>query len=265
LKPNARDRLLIMSEHYHVCSNSRYRENHQPAPGFALRAGFTLIELLTVIAIIAVLATLLMTTLGAAKKRSRQAYCTSNLRQISLAFDMYVDDAAHRPADFAPLFEGKYLHNRFVLICREDKTGNWGGLVNQEGSAFSRTLMPVDATAPEAPAEEPLRYSYLHPWSWTDDAWTHLISAGSSAGVAVCQLHGLGKPNPQGPSIYDYEGLLLRAQRDGAVVRRQLFWSLGTPPPPASPTSVLDFAETRALGNNYPWRLYLDETPPTPP
>lgn len=54
--------------------------------------GFTLIELLVVIAIIALLAALLLPVLARAKDGARKAYCFSNLRQISVAAHLYMDD-----------------------------------------------------------------------------------------------------------------------------------------------------------------------------
>jgi prepilin-type N-terminal cleavage/methylation domain-containing protein/prepilin-type processing-associated H-X9-DG protein len=56
------------------------------------RYGFTLIELLVVIAVITILASILLPVFAQARDAARRANCISNLKQISLAHQMYVQD-----------------------------------------------------------------------------------------------------------------------------------------------------------------------------
>ena len=54
--------------------------------------GFTLIELLVVIAIIAILAAMLLPALSSAKQRAQSIKCLSNLKQMDLAYIMYIQE-----------------------------------------------------------------------------------------------------------------------------------------------------------------------------
>jgi prepilin-type N-terminal cleavage/methylation domain-containing protein/prepilin-type processing-associated H-X9-DG protein len=56
------------------------------------RGGFTLVELLVVIGIIALLISILMPALSRAKTSARTTQCLSNIRQLTIAYQMYTNN-----------------------------------------------------------------------------------------------------------------------------------------------------------------------------
>ena len=61
------------------------------------RSGFTLIELLVVIAIIGILAAMLFPVFARARESARKVQCLSNIKNLSLAFQMYLTDYDRMP------------------------------------------------------------------------------------------------------------------------------------------------------------------------
>jgi len=67
------------------------------------RPAFTLIELLIVIAILGVLATIVLVSLGEARKRARDVRRISDIRQLQIALELYHNQNNQYPQSFSDL------------------------------------------------------------------------------------------------------------------------------------------------------------------
>lgn len=66
--------------------------------------GFTIIELLVVLGIISALAALTFGVIFSTRQRSQQTLCSSNLKQLAIAVQLY----AHDNDDFIPPYNSKF-------------------------------------------------------------------------------------------------------------------------------------------------------------
>src|SRR5436305_1762706 len=159
------------------------------------RRGFTLPELLLVLAIIALLVALLFPVLQAARKQANMAACTSNLRQLSMAYGMYLQDYGSYPEQvrFVKWVRDE-RRSRGVLTCPEDPEPTLAA-----SSYIYRTVLPPDfkpiAQRPEV------------------ESSTVLVVCDKHLGQ---QVYAHGRAHVRTPATYPYR-LVLRAS--GTVER----------------------------------------------
>ncbi len=122
------------------CVNtSSFNRGGADRPGFTLRVrqqkGFTLIELLVVISIIVVLLGITIPVLRKAKQLTNKLICISNMRQIGMAAQIYINDHESRlppsscritdPNEYWLKVLSKYTGEQLLFHCPSDKSKNF--------------------------------------------------------------------------------------------------------------------------------------------
>ncbi len=211
-----------------------YTPRHHPR-------GFTLIELLVVVGIIALLTAILLPVFLAARERARATACASNLRQLHLAFSLYV---ANNGGYLPP-----YCTDHIRQVTRDDGTTY---LVLDQSQELVASVMPYVQTTgilfcpddPFAGEEVAVAYDYRNGFgydhvynntytssayvagvTWKQGALTPQRLDSSPASVPLLTDDKAGSvldlPPATGPGPYSHRGRFNVIYRDGHLEARR--------------------------------------------
>ncbi len=162
--------------------------------------GWTLLEILIVILIISLLVALLIPVVSSARRAAKKTVCASQLRQLHLAWSLYLGDYSGSSGDlatWAPRADNlaSYVKNRSVWICPLDPA---------EEGIFQEDM------------QYPTSYFYLKRTIAED-----VLKVDSNPGLFACMLHENCKNpyisgSPEGIICWGRRALL-RVHLDGSV------------------------------------------------
>ena len=125
------------------------------------RRGFTLIELLVVIAIIAILAAILFPVFAKARNAAKTTTCSSNLKQMGVAFTSYATD-----------YDEKLPPSWRVYIRRGDPIGWENNVINYLGGVKAKVATSAATTDKSGAYQLFICPELNYPHSYCRNEWT---------------------------------------------------------------------------------------------
>ncbi|MDF2440778.1 MAG: hypothetical protein JWN98_1762, partial [Abditibacteriota bacterium] len=159
------------------------------------RSGFTLVEMLIVLVIIAILAGILLPVLARAREGGRTAACSSNLKQLGIAFAQYAQDAGGRYPGAGNFQRWKPGNGHWVAGIDIDSASDAGAPV----SKLAKLTAPFAATGKAAEIEKGALFPYtknaeVYMCPSNEDAETKRLSYSMNCGVSGLHSVRLREP-----------------------------------------------------------------------